>query len=476
VLLLVLVLAACGDDDGGAGAPSNTATPSVTAAPTATATPAVVIGDALSGGEGTVFDATIAAFAQPSRNLPLSQRTDFFVGNALFNRDWVTAPSSTEGSDGLGPVFNARSCSSCHFKDGRGRPPLPPEDDSVGLLFRLSVPGVAADGGPLPDPVYGGQLNQAAILRVPPEGRMTIVYEELPGAYGDGAAYSLRRPRYVLADLAFGPADPRLMVSPRTAPFMIGLGLLEAIDADTILAAADPDDGDGDGISGRANFVRDAASGETVLGRFGWKANVPSLEQQSAGAFVGDIGITSPLFPDQNCTAAQLACLAAPTGGDPELDQHKLDIVTFYARHLAVPARRDLFDPDVQRGEQLFATIGCAACHTPTLVTGQSAEPSLAGQRIHPYSDLLLHDMGDGLADDRPDFLATGREWRTPPLWGLGLIETVNRHTFLLHDGRARSAAEAILWHDGEGATARERFRTLPREDRDALLRFLGSL
>ena len=475
-LFLAVVVAACGDDDGGGGAPTTTVTPSATAAPTATATPSVVLGDALSGGEGTVFDATIAAFAQPSRNLPLSQRTDFFVGNALFNRDWVTAPSSTEGSDGLGPVFNARSCSSCHFKDGRGRPPIPPEDDSVGILFRLSIPGVAADGGPVPDPAYGGQLNQAAILRVPPEGHVVITYEELPGTYGDGEAYSLRRPHYALEDLAFGPADPDLRVSPRTAPFMIGLGLLEALDADTILAGADPDDHDGDGISGRPNYVHDVISGETRLGRFGWKANVPGLEQQNAGAFVGDIGMTSPLFPDQNCTAAQTACEAAPTGGDPELDQNKLDIVTFYSRHLAVPARRDVLDPDVQRGEQLFAAIGCAGCHTTTLVTGASAEPALAGQRIHPYTDLLLHDMGEGLADDRPDFLADGRGWRTAPLWGIGLIETVNRHTLLLHDGRARGAAEAILWHDGEAAAAREQFRTLPREDREALLRFLASL
>ena len=475
-LLLAIVVAGCGDDGGGSGTPTDTVTPSVTPVPTATATPSVVLGDALSGGEGTVFDATIAAFAQPSRNLPLSQRTDFFVGNALFNRDWVTAPSSTEGSDGLGPVFNARSCSSCHFKDGRGRPPIAPETDSVGLLFRLSIPGVAADGGPLPDPTYGGQLNQAAILNVPPEGHVEVSYDEVPGTYGDGEPYSLRRPRYELVDLSFGPADPNLLVSPRTAPFMIGLGLLEAVDDETILAAADPDDRDGDGISGRANMVHDVLTGGTSLGRFGWKANVPSLEQQGAGAFVGDIGITSTLFPDQNCTPAQTACEAAPDGGDPEIDQNKLDIVTFYSRHLAVPARRDVQDPEVQHGEQLFAAIGCAACHTPTLFTGESPEPSLSNQRIHPYSDLLLHDLGDGLADGRPDFLADGREWRTPPLWGLGLIQTVNRHTLLLHDGRARGPAEAILWHDGEGALARENFRTLPAADRQALLRFLDAL
>lgn len=473
-LLCAVVVAACGDDGGGGAAVP--ATPSATAVPTATATPAVILGDALSGGAGTVFDATISAFGQPSRNLPLSDRTRFFVGNSLFNRDWVTAPSSTEGSDGLGPIFNARSCSSCHFRDGRGRPPIPPEDDSVGLLFRLSIPGVADDGGPLPDPIYGGQLNQAAILRVAGEGRMRVTYEEQPGTYADGEPYSLRRPAYELADPAYGDPDPALMVSPRTAPFLIGLGLLEVVDESTILAAADPDDADGDGISGRANMVWDVRRGTTALGRFGWKANVPTLEQQNAGAFVGDIGITSPLFPEPNCTAVEIDCLTAPNGGDPEVDQTKLDAVTFYSRHLAVPARRDLLDADVQRGELLFADVGCAACHTTTMMTGDALEPSLAGQRIHPYTDLLLHDMGEDLADDRPDFLADGREWRTPPLWGLGLIETVNRHTLLLHDGRARGAAEAILWHGGEAEAARERFRELPSEDRAALLRFLESL
>lgn len=473
---LLLGAVACGDGaGGGAGA---TATPSVTATavPTATATPEAVLGDALSGGAGTVFNDTISAFGQPARNLPLALRTDFFVGNALFNRDWVTAGSSTTGSDGLGPVFNARSCSSCHFRDGRGRPPVPPETDSVGLLFRLSVDGLTPEGAPAPEPHYGGQLNQAAVLGVPAEGRVVVSYEEIAGAYPDGDPYGLRQPRYTFADLAFGPLDAATMVSPRTAPFLIGLGLLEAVDEAMVLAAADPDDRDGDGISGRANVVWDARAAATALGRFGWKANVPTLEQQNAGAFVGDIGITSPLFPGQNCTAIQTDCLAAPSGGEPELDQDKLDAVTFYSRYLAVPARRDVQDPVVRRGETLFAEIGCTACHTPTLTTGVAAETPLAGQRIHPYTDLLLHDMGEGLADDRPDFLADGREWRTPPLWGLGLIATVNRHTFLLHDGRARDAAEAILWHGGEAADAAERFRDLARDDRAALLRFLDSL
>lgn len=489
VLLLAATHCACGGDRARPASPSPTATATATgtATTTTTATPSPSpsptptslpeMGDPFSGGQTTVFDATANAFGQPARNLPLSERTDFFVGNAFFNRNWVTAPSSTVGSDGLGPVFNARSCSSCHFHDGRGRPPLEPDEPFVGLLFRLSVPGQAADGGPLADPVYGGQLNQQAILGVPAEGHGRVTYTEVPGTFADGDPYSLREPAYDFVDLAFGPLDADIRISPRTAPFIFGLGLLEALEEATVLAGADPNDDDGDGVSGRPNIVWDRRQQRAVLGRFGWKANQPSLEQQNAGAFIGDIGLTSMLFPEQNCTAAQPECLAAPSGGDPEIDQQKIDSITFYTHFLAVPARRDVDDPEVRRGEQLFRQVGCAACHLPTLVTGDApGAPALSAQRIHAYTDLLLHDMGPGLADDRPDFMAEGREWRTPPLWGVGLIETVNRHTNLLHDGRARGFTEAILWHGGEADAAREAFRTLPRAERAALLRFLGSL
>lgn len=477
-LILAGMLAACGGGD-----PSRRATPTetitLTASPSATPTPTPTPegGDSLSGGDTTVFNATLNAFGQPARNLPLDLRTDFFVGNAFFNRSWVTAPSSTEGSDGLGPLFNARSCSSCHFRDGRGRPPLTPDEAFVGLLFRLSIPGQSEDGGPLDEPVYGGQLNQQAILGVAEEGRVVVTYSEIPGAYVDGDPYSLRMPTYDFVDLAYGPLDANVRVSPRTAPFIFGLGLLEALDEATILERADPDDSDGDSISGRPNRVWDRREQRVVLGRLGWKANQSSIEQQSAGAFLGDIGLTSPLFPVENCTAAQADCRAAPNGGTPELDQNKLDAITFYGRFLAVPARRDVDDPDVRRGEALFAAIGCASCHVTTLVTGTVADaPALSEQRIHPYTDLLLHDMGAELADDRPDSAADGREWRTPPLWGIGLVETVNRHTMFMHDGRARGFAEAILWHGGEGEAAREAFRALSRDERAALIRFMESL
>lgn len=476
-MLLAAAVIGCGETCDSSARPAPTGSAVVSASPSPTATPIADAGDPLSGGATTVFTATRDAFGQPARNLPLAERTAFFVGNALFNRTWVAAPSSTVGSDGLGPVFNAPSCSSCHLRDGRGRPPLEPSEPFVGLLVRLSIPGTAADGGPLPEPRYGDQLSHRAIPGVPPEGQPAVTYGERDGTYGDGEPFALLVPVYSFSALAFGPLDPAVQISPRVAPAIIGLGLLAAIDDAEVLARADPDDVDGDGISGRPNWVWDRRRHTTVLGRFGWKANQPNLEQQNAAAFLGDIGLTSPLFAEENCTPVQLACAAAPSGGTPELDQEKLDVVTFYTRYLAVPARRDVADPAVREGEALFSAIGCAACHTPAAVTGAVPDaPALAGQRVHPYTDLLLHDMGEDLADGRPDFDADGREWRTPPLWGIGLVTVVNRHTRFLHDGRARDLAEAILWHGGEATAARERFRLLPAGDRAALVRFLESL
>ena len=431
---------------------------------------------ALSGGAATVHATTRQAFGQPLPRLTADQETQFFVGNSFFNRNWVRAPSSTTARDGLGPLFNARSCSACHLHDGRGRPPEPGAD-MLSMLVRLSIPGSDVEKGVVPEPTYGDQFNGLAVHGVPPEGRVAVTYEEMPGAYGDGEPYSLRKPTYTFTDLRYGPMHPETRLSPRVAPAMVGLGLLEAVPAAALLALADPDDADGDGISGRANRVWDKARRQTVPGRFGWKANQPSVAQQVAGAFLGDIGITSSLFPDENCPPVAVACRQALNGGSPELSDALLGHVVFYSRTLAVPARRGVQQADVRRGRQLFDAAQCGACHTPTLRTGAVPDlPNLSAQVIHPYTDLLLHDMGAGLADGRPDFEATGSEWRTPPLWGIGLVETVNRHTYFLHDGRARNLAEAILWHGGEAEASKEYFRRLPRADREALLQFLRSL
>jgi CxxC motif-containing protein (DUF1111 family) len=273
------------------------------------------------------------------------------------------------------------------------------------------------------------------------------------------------------------------MLSPRVAPQMIGLGLLEAIPAADILAGADPDDADGDGISGRAQIVWSAAHGRPMLGRFGHKAGNATVLDQSAAAFAGDMGISNPLFPDGagDCTEVQAACRAAPHGDGEarvfEIDAEGLDLTVFYALNLGVPARRDVSDPEVLRGKQVFYDAGCTSCHTPKFVTHRLADqPAQSFQLIWPYTDLLLHDMGDGLADNRPEARADGREWRTAPLWGIGLTETVSGHTYFLHDGRARSLLEAILWHGGEAQAARDRVVGLPTGEREALLRFLESL
>lgn len=430
----------------------------------------------LSGGEGTVFNQSREAFAKPAKNLPTEDLRDFTFGNKMFNTKWVTAPASVTSLDGLGTTFNRMSCAACHFKDGRGRPPSQAGEPMKSMLVRLSVAGETPTGEPNPHPVYGGQLNDSAIHGVPAEGRVEISYEDVPGTYADGAAYTLRRPVYVFKDMAFGEISPDVMFSPRVAPAVHGMGLLEAIPEQAILSLADPDDLDGDGISGRANYVWDAVSKTRALGRFGWKANVSTLIQQDAGAALGDIGITTSLFSAQNCPAAQKECSAAPNGGSPEMSDEQLEKMTFYVSTLAVPARRDIEDGNIVAGARLFEKAQCAQCHTPQIKTGEHAIAALSGQMIQPYSDLLLHDMGADLADNRPDFEATGQEWRTPPLWGIGLVHVVNKHTNFLHDGRARNIEEAILWHGGEAEQSRDLFKEMSKEEREALLSFLNSL
>lgn len=440
------------------------------------AAPAPEPGADLLGGDTTIFDDGPLAYSYAARNLDSVRRDTFALGDHFFNRSWVAAPASAAGNDGLGPTYNATSCSSCHLHDGRSEPPASSTDDGVGLLARLSIAGEDPHGMPRPDPVYGGQLQPYAILGVPAEGKLVVTWEERPGTYADGAPFSLRVPRITITELAFGPLADGAMISARVAPAMIGLGLLEAIPESTLEALADEGDRDGDGISGRTNVVWDSREGRARVGRFGWKANVTTIAQQTAGAFLGDLGITSTTFPEEACPEPQGKCRAAPNGGAPELTDQKLDAVVLYARALAVPARRGAGDARVARGEALFAEAGCASCHTPKMVTGDSDVPAFARQTIRPYTDLLVHDLGPELADGRPDGRASGSEWRTPPLWGLGLLVRVSKHQHLLHDGRARGPAEAILWHGGEAQAARERFRALTADDRAALLAFLAAL
>jgi CxxC motif-containing protein (DUF1111 family) len=429
------------------------------------------------GGAGTRPLVNDDAFVFQTPNSPKAHQRPFSFGNRLFNTNWVEAPGSVKAFDGLGPMFNRVSCSGCHTKDGRGRPPENNQGSMESMLLRISIPGKAENGGVMPHPVYGDQISERAILHVEPEARAKISYTELPGAYADGKKFSLRQPHYAISDLKYGELGKDFMISPRVAPAMIGLGLLQSVPDETLLALADPDDTDGDGISGRPNEVWDSVAGKKSLGRFGWKANQPNLRQQNAGAAVGDIGIATSMADGQNCTAAQPNCVKAINGGAPEMSDEFLGKLTLYTMTIAVPAQRKARDPVIRQGKELFRAMGCASCHMPTLQTKSVKDfPELENQTFHPFTDLLLHDMGEGLADNRPDFEATGQEWRTPPLWGLGLIPLVNKHDFLLHDGRARGAAEAILWHGGEAEKSREAFRNAAKPERDALIAFLNSL
>jgi CxxC motif-containing protein (DUF1111 family) len=429
-----------------------------------------------SAGAATVFDTTRDAFSLPLPELSPERRRTFFVGNAFFNENWVIAPASAESHDGLGPLFNARSCSGCHFKDGRSTPPPAGQPMST-LLLRVSLPGRDPNGAPLPDPNYGDQIQGAAIPSIEREADVFVDYETASGEYADGERYELRRPSYRIENLVYGPLAADLQRSGRVAPALPGLGLLEAIPEADLEAAADPDDHDRDGISGRVNRVWDASQKRHVPGRFGWKAEQPTLLRQVAGAFLGDMGLTSSLFAEENCSPAQHTCRERPNGGAPEVSDEIMKAMVLYMRALAVPARRDVEDVAVTEGQALFRSAGCAHCHTPTLTTSETTElPELARLEIHPYTDLLLHDLGPGLADHRPVFEASGSEWRTPPLWGLGLLSKVNGHTTQLHDGRARSTSEAILWHGGEAAAAQRAFLQMSRAERRSLVAFVESL
>lgn len=431
--------------------------------------------EALQGGAFTVSDTSDQAYARPAATLNAEERTFAMKGREGMHQRWVVAPSIL-GLWGRGPLSNGEACTDCHANNGRGTPPAAADEPMRSMLVRLSVPGTDALGGPRPHPRYGVQLQHQGVLgMVPPEGEALVDWHARTLLLADGTPLELREPRVRLRHLAYGPVESGTLMSPRVAPPLIGLGLLEAVPEDTLhelAARALPD-----GVRGRLNRVYDHDSRALAVGRFGLKAGQPGVRQQVASAFHEDLGVNSPLFPRENCTPVQRECLAMPPGGTPELTARQLEALAFYLQSLAVPARRGTAQPDVVRGEQLFAVLGCDLCHVTTLVTGDHpALAQLGGQTIHPYTDLLLHDMGDGLADGRPEFEAGPRDWRTAPLWGLGLAARVNGNAQLLHDGRARTVEEAVLWHGGEAAAARDRYARLSGEERAALLRFLESL
>ncbi|MGO4998843.1 di-heme oxidoreductase family protein [Oceanisphaera sp. W20_SRM_FM3] len=436
------------------------------------------------GGDTTTDKTGANAYSMAAANLSFEKRLDFSVGNSFFRNPWVMAPATTDARDGLGPLFNTNACQSCHVKDGRGHPPQFADDNAVSMLVRLSIP---TDGSPkqqewlrvhgvLNEPSYGGQLQDMAIPGVRPEGKVQIDYQTHVVSLKDGTKVELRQPQLTVADPSYGALHPDTLFSSRIAPPMIGLGLLEAIDETDLLVREDPQDQNHDGISGRANRVWGIAAEQTAIGRFGWKAGQPNLRQQNASAFAGDMGLTSSMVTADDCTPAQ-HCEQYPDGGQIEVSDDILDSVTFYSQHLAVPARRNLDHPNVAAGEQLFLALGCSSCHTPSYTTGEHDSAALSHQQIYPYTDLLLHDMGDGLADNRPEFQANGHEWRTPPLWGLGYAgEVAGSHAYYLHDGRARTLLEAILWHGGEAEAAKQSVIAMSTDERTQLIAFLESL
>ncbi len=450
--------------------------------------------EALSAGAAsTRRRATKNAFSDPSATIPFSGELDFKVGNGLFKKLWVSSPSSTLASDGLGPLFNSRSCQSCHIKDGRGHPPLNHDDGSVSMVLGLyqlmhhedlsNSFGVGKLYKTFPDPNYGSQIQDLSVAGLLSEGKIRVDYKQTKTMIRGEGTFWLREPTYQSSDLNYGALDPKTSVSARVAPQMIGLGLLEAIPSEQIISRADPADTDADGISGIARLIFSTEHSQYLLGRFGHKADAATIRQQVAKAAHIDLGLSNPLYstPWGDCTESQERCLNAEHGVDDardglEVDEVGLQLLTFYSRNLGVPRRADVSSSNVLAGKSLFYAAKCDSCHHPKYVTHRLVDqPEQNFQLIWPYTDLLLHDMGDGLADKGANS-ALAREWRTAPLWGIGLTQQVSGHSYFLHDGRARNLTEAILWHGGEAKKSRDKFANMTTEERQQLLTFLKSL
>lgn len=450
----------------------------------------------LPGGEGSVAYNSVQPFLSPMANIAMADRPEFFAGKALATQPWVKAPASTTARDGLGPHYNARSCLTCHIRGDRGTMPEDPAEPLIAALVKVSVPGLHKSLGTRPDPVYGDQLQTrttslqhkfnpsspavtAGDRSVPAEAKVTLHWQSSTFTYPDGRGVELRKPRLAFSNWGYGDPSKKLVHSLRNAPILYGAGLLEAVPEQDIRAWADPLDQDGDGISGRVNWVWNIATQRLVLGRLGWKANRPDVRHVTAAAFANDIGIRNGLFPDGSCTMLQKNCVQEDFESHPELElsDSLLDLTANFIRGIAVPQGRRL-DKIGQRGRHLFAELQCQNCHRPHFTTApQAALTHLAKQSIWPYTDLLLHDMGADLADDRVEFVAEGREWRTAPLWGMGSNPRVsNGKAYLLHDGRARTLEEAILWHGGEAERAQQAFVQLSKGDRDAVIVFIRAL
>nr|WP_227677998.1 di-heme oxidoredictase family protein [Psychrobacter frigidicola] len=462
------------------------------------------------GGDTGITITSSESYSKPSSNLPASRKGSFFIGNAFFKQPWVVASASTDSRDGLGALFNVAACQSCHVKDGRGHAPMTSDSDADSLLIRLAMPATTDEQRQhlqdsliekVAHPIYGGQLQDRGIQGVPAEARIAVQWADKVVTFADGHIETLRAPTFNLTKPGYGPFDDELMVSPRIALSMIGLGLLEQIpDADIKKQAVSNNknaDKNGGLVRGKFNLAMDPQTGKVGLGRFGWKAGQTKLVTQNQSAFNEDMGLTSNIRPHESCTPAQTACLKATTGADEqgngkppvEVSDEVAKFVEFYTRNLSVPHRRDADSVEVLAGKKRFYDMGCQSCHTPRyqLPTTDDDHLEQHGQVIYPYTDLLLHDMGDDLADRtiagklpskaaQVEFLANSYEWRTPALWGIGLAQTVDPQATFLHDGRARTLMEAVLWHGGEAGRQKQQVLQLDKQGRAELNAFLKSL
>ena len=459
------------------------------------------------GGDTGISISSAESYSKPSSNLTASRKGHFFIGNAFFRQPWVIAPASTDSRDGLGALFNVAACQSCHVKDGRGHAPMTSDDDADSLLIRLAMPATTDEQRQqlqnsliekVVHPMYGGQLQDRGIQGVPAEARIAVQWTDKPVTFADGHIETLRAPTFNLTKPGYGAFDDDLMVSPRVALPMIGLGLLEQIPDEAIKKqAVDNKNSTNGDISGKFNWVMDPQTGKHALGRFGWKAGQTKLITQNQSAFNEDMGLTSNIRPHESCMPTQTACMNATTGADEqgngkppvEVNDEVAKFVEFYTRNLAVPHRRDADDTLVLAGKKRFYDMGCQSCHTPRYQLPKTDDDHLEqhGQVIYPYTDLLLHDMGNDLADRtiagklpakniQVEFLANSYEWRTPALWGIGLAQTVDPQATFLHDGRARTLMEAVLWHGGEAQKQQQKVLKLDKQGRSELNAFLQSL
>ena len=441
----------------------------------------------MSGGKTTNFVKNKNSYSLPARNLDKNLRINFLVGNSLFRRIWEDAATSENiAKDGLGPFFSSTSCDGCHISDGRGHlPTLEIDKDLVSAVIQIGQPAKIENvyEKNRDDSIYGGQLSEFSTESVLEEAEISIKYEFLNVAYDDGSIIQLKKPRVIIDKLNYGNLESNTSSSIRIAQMMIGLGLIENIAEENILKLEDVDDSDGDGISGKANYSWDLQENKFKLGRFGWKASQPTVLQQTADAFYHDMGLSNKFYPNaSNCTESQVECNKSISGNSEiydnfEVSNDQLDLVTFYSSQLGVPAARNQKKPDIIAGRKLFYDIGCNSCHVEKHITrGDGPFENLNNRVISPYSDFLLHDMGEGLSDDVPEFQANGNEWRTPPLWGIGLTKVVSGRESYLHDGRAETLEEAILWHGGESILTINKFKKLDINQRNQLLKFISSL